>query len=79
MKEFTGLKEEGLLKFVIVFCSCKVARVGLVGVELAGGRPKDVANGLFEPVGVGLTACCWLLLAQGLFVLAGTKGSGCCG
>jgi len=66
-----------LVKLVMVFCSWSVASVGLAGVE--AGRAKDCANGLFDPVGVGLIACAvWLLVAQGLFVLAGINGSGCC-
>ena len=66
-----------LLKFVAVRCSERVASVGLAGVE--AGRENDDANGLLEPVGVGLIAIAGaLLVAQGLLVFEGIIGSGCC-
>lgn len=69
------LNGEELLKFVAVCCSCRVERVGLLGVEVMLGRLKEEAKGLLEPVGVGIMGCCcWLLVAHGLFVLFGITG-----
>ena len=79
MKEEEGCWENwGWLKEESVFCSCRVERVGWEDVWAGAGR--EVAKGLFEPVGAGAWAwiAVWALVAQGLLVFAGTRGSGCC-
>ena len=79
MKEEEGWENcDWLLKEDRVFCSCKVERVGWEDVCAGAGR--EVAKGLFEPVGAGAWAwtAVWALVAQGLLVFAGTMGSACC-